>query len=84
MNEEGEDSENMFLSCNIAESWPQEEWYLDYKYSNDMTGKDSFVELNEGLKSKVKFCDYKALKMTGRVKLIQRNEKGTSKEYTIL
>jgi hypothetical protein len=54
---------------------PTEWWYFDTECSNQMTShRDWFCELDENIKRKVKYADYKAVMAEGVGKVvIQRN-----------
>eukprot|EP00253_Pinus_taeda_P027098 PITA_27098 len=75
-NEENKNSQNVLLTCNIAQDKQEDVWFLDSRCSNHMTGNIAmFANLDEDVKSEVTTgTDSKiAVKGKGSVSIRARN-----------
>ncbi|XP_026395920.1 uncharacterized protein LOC113290543 [Papaver somniferum] len=65
--EEEQKAENILLACHTAEEQPQIKWYLDNGCRNQMCGiKDLFDELDESVRSTVKFGNSSTIPVMGK------------------
>ena len=75
--EEGENSQNLFFSCDSFGDQDDFVWYLDSGCSNHMTGhKNLFVELDESVRGKVNFGNDNQVEVLGKGTLAIVAKKG--------
>ena len=75
-----ESTENVFYSCLKTQQGKEDVWYIDSGCSNHMTGdKNSFVQLDEGVKSNITLGDGSTQEVTGKGMISVKARNGSTK-----
>ena len=81
--EENEESGSMFFTCNVAEEFLEDVWFLDSGCSNHMTGnKKLFSKLDESVQSQVKLGDKTKVPVMGKGIISIKTKQGEKKSIS--
>eukprot|EP01018_Ginkgo_biloba_P021449 Gb_26759 [translate_table: standard] len=81
--EENEESGSMFFTCNVAEEFLKDVWFLDSGCSNHMTGnKKLFSKLDESVQSQVKLGDKTKVPVMGKGIISIKTKQGEKKSIS--